>query len=231
MVSSPSSDPYELSLLTLDMRTLHRVLQPDPAPGTVKTLSVLYTEGRGHDEGQDGTGTGTGTGPGPAVHTRYRLLNVSEQQTSPVTIRAAPAKTLAGVVPSGTYLARKLRPPFQRRRGRGRGIWAVLGDDEDCCDKGNNDDDDDVAGGKVVEILAVLYGPREIEALGVLETLCNFFEGERGQIRMTNSFFKADTWPDHHKSWTVYFRFEGSGRVQVVTGMENGALEVPWSRD
>jgi len=32
------------------------------------------------------------------------------------------------------------------------------------------------------------------------------------------------------KSWAVFFRFVGSrsGVVKYVTGMEDGALEVPW---
>ncbi|KAJ7504297.1 hypothetical protein B0H11DRAFT_1981563 [Mycena galericulata] len=81
-----------------------------------------------------------------------------------------------------------------------------------------------------VEILAVLYGPKKIETPSVLKELANFFEGRRGQIRMTNSFFKADTWLNRRKSWAVYFRFLGSERVQVVAGMEDGALEIPWSR-
>ncbi|KAK4241194.1 hypothetical protein C8A03DRAFT_12532 [Achaetomium macrosporum] len=82
-----------------------------------------------------------------------------------------------------------------------------------------------------VEILAVLYGPRRIEDPAVLRELGLFFEGRRGQIRMTNRFFGGDPWPYKQKSWTVYFRFLGSKRVQVVTGWEDGALEVPWSRD
>ncbi|KAM7211596.1 hypothetical protein V8F06_013013 [Rhypophila decipiens] len=82
-----------------------------------------------------------------------------------------------------------------------------------------------------VEIIAVLYGPKRIETPSVLDELSKFFEGMRGQIRMTNSFFKADTWPGHKKSWTVYFRFTQSKRIQCVTGLEDGALELPWSRD
>ncbi|KAK0713959.1 hypothetical protein B0T26DRAFT_649624 [Lasiosphaeria miniovina] len=81
-----------------------------------------------------------------------------------------------------------------------------------------------------VEILAVLYGPDRIETPSVLNELARFFEGRRGQIRMTNAFFKADPWPNHRKSWTVYFRFLDSKKIQCVTGMEDGALEVPWSR-
>jgi hypothetical protein len=82
-----------------------------------------------------------------------------------------------------------------------------------------------------VEILAVLYGPKRIEDPAVLRELGLFFEGRRGQIRMTNRFFGGDPWPYKQKSWTVYFRFLGSQRVQVVTGWEDGALEVPWTRD
>ncbi|KAM7184554.1 hypothetical protein V8F20_012164 [Naviculisporaceae sp. PSN 640] len=82
-----------------------------------------------------------------------------------------------------------------------------------------------------VEIIAVLYGPKRIETPSVLEELSKFFEGRRGQIRMTNSYFKADTWPGKKKSWTVYFRFTQSKKIQCVTGLEDGALELPWSRE
>jgi len=82
-----------------------------------------------------------------------------------------------------------------------------------------------------VEIIAVLYGPQRIETPSVLQELSKFFEGRRGQIRMTNSFFKVDAWPGRKKSWTVYFRFTQSKRIQCVTGLEDGALELPWSRD
>ncbi|KAL2129105.1 hypothetical protein VTI74DRAFT_8222 [Chaetomium olivicolor] len=81
-----------------------------------------------------------------------------------------------------------------------------------------------------VYILAVVYGPRRVESPAVLETLGMYFEGRRGQIRMNNAFFGTDPWPYKRKSWTVFFRFVGSKRVQVVTGWEDGALEVPWSR-
>ncbi|KAJ6459627.1 hypothetical protein C8R45DRAFT_1030566 [Mycena sanguinolenta] len=81
-----------------------------------------------------------------------------------------------------------------------------------------------------VEIIAVLWGGKRIETPPVLAELAKFFEGRRGQIRMTNSFFKCDPWLNHKKTWTVYFRFAGSQKVQVVTGIEDGALEVPWGR-
>jgi hypothetical protein len=81
-----------------------------------------------------------------------------------------------------------------------------------------------------VEILAVTYGPQQIETPSVLEELGKFFEGRRGQIRMTSAFFKGDTWPSNKKSWSVFFRFVGSQKVQCVTGLQDGALEVPWGR-
>ncbi|KAK0724663.1 hypothetical protein B0H67DRAFT_641175 [Lasiosphaeris hirsuta] len=81
-----------------------------------------------------------------------------------------------------------------------------------------------------VEIVAATYGPQRIQTPAVLQELAMFFEGKRGQIRMTNSFFRTDPWVDHKKSWTVYFRFVDSQRIQCVTGMEDGALEVPWTR-
>ncbi|KAK0641393.1 hypothetical protein B0T16DRAFT_300684, partial [Cercophora newfieldiana] len=79
-----------------------------------------------------------------------------------------------------------------------------------------------------VEIIAALYGTGRIQTPSVLEELGEFFEGRRGQIRTTTGFFRTDPWPGMRKSWTVYFRFAGSGLVQCVTGMEDGALEVPW---
>jgi hypothetical protein len=85
-------------------------------------------------------------------------------------------------------------------------------------------------GGAGVEILAVLYGGHRIETPSVLVELARFFDGLRGQIRMTNNFFKGDPWYNNRKTWEVYFRFGDSERVQVVTGVEDGALEVPWSR-
>ncbi|KAK7737800.1 hypothetical protein SLS53_006420 [Cytospora paraplurivora] len=168
--------------VALDMRSIHNVLQPDPAYGTVKTLSVLYTY-EGHDE--------------------THLINLSEQHRLPLEISAT-----AHECPDGSrekHRIKTLEQPFWRTmRNRGEG--------------------------GEVELLAVLYGPVRIERPSVLEELGKFFEGRRGQIRMTNLFFKEDTWPDHRKSWAVYFRFVGSDRIQVVTGMEDGALEIPWSR-
>ncbi|KAJ7250148.1 hypothetical protein B0H12DRAFT_1072156 [Mycena haematopus] len=81
-----------------------------------------------------------------------------------------------------------------------------------------------------VEILAVIWGGQRIQTPTVLAELAKYFEGQRGQIRMTNAFFRCDPWINHKKTWTVYFRFPGSERVQVVTGIEDGALEVPWGR-
>lgn len=81
-----------------------------------------------------------------------------------------------------------------------------------------------------VEILAATWGPKRVTTPVVLEELGEFFEGRRGQIRMTNAFFKDDPARGMRKSWAVFFRFGPQGRVQVVTGWEGGALEVPWSR-
>ncbi|ROW17777.1 hypothetical protein VPNG_00623 [Cytospora leucostoma] len=168
--------------MTLDMGSIHNVLKPDPAYGTVKTLSVLYTY-EGHDD--------------------IYLVNLSEKHRLPLEISAT-----AHECPDESrqkYRIKTLEQPFWRAmRYGGEGVE--------------------------VELLAVLYGPVRIERPSVLEELSKFFEGRRGQIRMTNSFFKEDTWPDHRKSWAVYFRFVGSDRIQVVTGMEDCALEIPWSR-
>ena len=84
-----------------------------------------------------------------------------------------------------------------------------------------------------IEIIALLYGTSRIETPSVLEEFARFFEGRRGQIRTTSSFFRRDPWFGVRKSWTVYFRLLSSRnpRVRCVTGMEDGALEVPWTRD
>ncbi|KAK1753383.1 hypothetical protein QBC47DRAFT_325622, partial [Echria macrotheca] len=102
--------------------------------------------------------------------------------------------------------------------------------------------DEDAAGGYLalvnnttwregqVEILAVCYGPQRIKSPAVMRQLASYFEGRCGQIRMTNAFFTTDPWVGHRKSWSIYFRFVGSRRIQCVTGMEDGALETPWTR-
>ncbi|KAK3384888.1 hypothetical protein B0H63DRAFT_471820 [Podospora didyma] len=162
--------------VAFDMRSIHRVLVPDPAPGVVKTLSVLYQY-----EDQDGV----------------RLLHASEHMTH-IQIYNTPDK-LATSEEHQHHLKPLERP------------WRA-------------------GPAAQVEILAVLYGPQRIETPAVLQELSKFFEGRRGQIRMTNAFFKTDPWPYHVKSWSVYFRFVDSKRIQCVTGMENGALEIPWSR-
>lgn len=168
--------------VTLDMGSIHNVLKPDPAYGTVKTLSVLYTY-EGHDD--------------------TYLVNLSEKSRPPLEISAT------------AHECSDESRPRHRITTLGQPFWrAVRGGGE----------------GGGVELLAVLYGPARVERPSVLEELSRFFEGGRGQIRMTNLFFKEDTWPDHRKSWAVYFRFVGSDRVQVVAGMEDAALEVPWSR-
>ncbi|KAL2134819.1 hypothetical protein VTI74DRAFT_10715 [Chaetomium olivicolor] len=85
-----------------------------------------------------------------------------------------------------------------------------------------------------VEIIAVLYGTERIQTPSVLDELAQFFKGRRGQIRTTSSFFRTDPWLGVSKSWTVYFRLLNSAtptRVRCVTGMQDGALEVPWTRD
>ncbi|KAK0610379.1 hypothetical protein B0T17DRAFT_466405, partial [Bombardia bombarda] len=90
-------------------------------------------------------------------------------------------------------------------------------------------------GQQQVEIVAVLYGTGRIQTPSVLEELIGYFEGRRGQIRLTDGFFRTNTWVGVKKSWTVFFRLRGvagvSDKVRCVTGVENGALEVPWWRD
>lgn len=83
-----------------------------------------------------------------------------------------------------------------------------------------------------VEIIAAVWGPKRVKTPSVLLRLAQFFSDRdyQHQIRMTNDFWKEDTWPGKHKTWTVYFKFTGSGRVQCVAGLEGQALEVPWSR-
>ncbi|KAK4463514.1 hypothetical protein QBC42DRAFT_148567, partial [Cladorrhinum samala] len=85
-----------------------------------------------------------------------------------------------------------------------------------------------------VEILAAVYGMERVEAPSALEELARLFRGERGQIRTTAKFFKADAvqpWAAVRKTWTVFFRLleRGDGKaVRCVTGWEDGALEVSW---
>jgi hypothetical protein len=91
-----------------------------------------------------------------------------------------------------------------------------------------------------VEILAVLYGIKRVQTPSVLLDLARFFSAagndddddghEQTQIRMNNQFFKGDPWLGQFKTWTVFFKFAGSKRVQCVSGLEHQALEVPWCR-
>jgi hypothetical protein len=173
--------------LTLDMRTLHRHLHPDPAPGKIKVLTILYRfEDDDASEGDD----------------QFRLFSAAENaQPSKVTIaRGATAQHLT-------------------HSGRNRFFHATLPRPWRAGPQGQ------------VDILAVMYGPTRIETPAVLSVLGEYFEGRWGQVRMNNAFFGTDPWPYEKKTWSVYFRFVGSKRVQVVTGWEDGALEVPWSRD
>ncbi|KAK4100412.1 hypothetical protein N658DRAFT_102420 [Parathielavia hyrcaniae] len=174
--------------LALDMRTLHRHLHPDPAPGQIKVLTLLY---RFEDDDNDD---------------RFRLFSAAENaQPSKTTIsRHAHANNTSSGGPRGRV--RYIHEPLPRP-------WRAGPQGQ-------------------VDILAVLYGPARVETASVLSVLSNHFEGRWGQVRMNNAFFGADPWPYERKSWVVYFRFVGgSRRVQVVTGWENGALEVPWTRD
>jgi len=161
--------------LACDMRTLWQILLPDPAPATLKALTVLYQYDDSHE---------------------LHLLNAHEGIKHTMHV----SKTAHEATQPG---ARCFAPVAG---------WSP-------------------AAYGAVEILSVVYGPETITTPAVLLELASFFDGKRGQIRMTNAFFKKDTWPKRKKSWTVYFRFPGSKRgVQVVTGMEGGALELPWSR-
>ncbi|AEO67849.1 uncharacterized protein THITE_2011158, partial [Thermothielavioides terrestris NRRL 8126] len=179
-----SPDPARL---TLDLRSLHRVLAPDPAPGTLKVLTVLYRFGGGPD---DGPADGGGVGGGTVTLSRFAT---GEQMRAQLGQR----RNVLGV-----HVRLEEEGPAWRAGPEGQ-----------------------------VEILAVLYGPQRIKTPEVLAELAKFFEGKRGQIRTTNAFFRTDPWPYKRKTWSVYFRFVGSTRVQVVTGWEDGALEVPWNRD
>ncbi|KAJ4381431.1 hypothetical protein N0V85_008684 [Neurospora sp. IMI 360204] len=171
--------------IIFDMYNLYNVLTPDPAYGTVKTLTVLYQF--------------VGLNNNGGVH----LLNVAEH-TAVLSVRADKhtESTEQEVAEETSDFVQTIHRPWRT------GLFY----------NGS------------VEILAALYGPERIETPSVLQELAKFFEGRRGQIRMTNAFWKKDTWPGVRKSWTVYFRFADSKRIQVVTGMEDGALEVPWGR-
>ncbi|SPQ26373.1 c670832a-30ea-4f7d-959c-d0bcb8ca4191 [Thermothielavioides terrestris] len=206
-----SPDPARL---TLDLRSLHRVLAPDPAPGTLKVLTVLYRFGGGPDDGPADVGSGSGSGSGagpPDGSAGLRLLCVPE----------------GGGVGGGTVTLSRFATGEQMRAQLGQrrnvlGVHVRLEEEGPAWRAGPEGQ---------VEILAVLYGPQRIKTPEVLAELAKFFEGKRGQIRTTNAFFRTDPWPYKRKTWSVYFRFVGSTRVQVVTGWEDGALEVPWNRD
>ncbi|KAH6623786.1 hypothetical protein F5144DRAFT_606245 [Chaetomium tenue] len=178
--------------LTLDLRTLNVTLRPDPAPGHLKVLSILY---RFDDDAAQGTDArllvvAEDAGPASRIIRIDRHMTGQQQERERAGLRAGGERYFHGV----------LERPW--RAG---------------------------AGGEV-DILAVVFGPKRVEEPAVLSVLANHFEGRWGQVRMTNAFFGRDPWPYKRKSWTVYFRFVGSQKVQVVTGWEDGALEVPWSR-
>lgn len=167
--------------ITIDMRSLHAALQPDPLPYVLKTLSVLY-------EYEDSDG--------PC------LVNVSETaQSWPAVMTAGPAPPV--VISPEAHMIENSGPVS------GLGTTWHHG---------------------AVEILAVMYATQRIQQPAVLEELGKYFEGQTDQLRMTNSFFQCDPWPKNKKTWTVYFRFVDTKKVQVVTGVESGALEAPWSR-
>ena len=179
--------------LSLDLRTLNVTLRPDPAPGQLKVLTILY---RFDDDD-------------PAQGNDARLMVVAED--------AGPASRVIRIDRHMTG-QQQARERAGLRAGGERYFHGVL---ERPWRAG--------AGGEV-DILAVVFGPKRVEEPAVLSVLSNHFEGRWGQVRMTNGFFGKDPWPYKRKSWTVYFRFVGSQKVQVVTGWEDGALEVPWSR-
>ncbi|KAH6615471.1 hypothetical protein B0J18DRAFT_437403 [Chaetomium sp. MPI-SDFR-AT-0129] len=176
--------------LTLNLRSLNVALRPDPAPGKVKVLTVLY---RFDDDPEDVT----------------RLVYASED--------ASPGKVV---------LSRQAAAFASQRQQLGEGA----GQQGDRFFHGVLERPWRAGANGQVDILAVVFGPKRVEAPAVLSVLSNHFEGRWGQVRMTNDFFGKDPWPYKRKSWTVYFRFVGSKRVQVVTGWEDGALEIPWNR-
>ncbi|KAK4184977.1 hypothetical protein QBC35DRAFT_466010 [Podospora australis] len=88
-----------------------------------------------------------------------------------------------------------------------------------------------------VEIIAVLFGTERIESPSVLEELGRFLGGDPGQrkqIMTTSKFFETKAIrPYVPMARTVCFRLlDGSAArqatVRCVTGMQDGALEVPW---
>jgi len=165
--------------ISFNMHTLLLTLQPDPAPGIIKTLTVLYLY---EDQGE------------------IRLLNVPEFIPS-ISVKITPTTHKEKVVCAQPTYFSTLSDP----------AWT------------------DGADGQV-EIIAVLYGTKRIKNPSALQELARFFEGRRGQIRTTTAFFGTDPWIGFRKSWTVYFRFASSRRIHCVTGMQDGALEVPWTR-
>ncbi|KAK4186281.1 hypothetical protein QBC35DRAFT_273883 [Podospora australis] len=164
--------------LHLDLRNIFQKLQPDPAAGVQKVLSLVFRY-----DGDDFP----------------KVLNISESSRRSITITKEYAAGLHSHASPGYFISSLSNP------------WRASSNGQ-------------------VEILAVLYGPKNIDHPSVYEQLGNYFEGRTKQIRMTNAFFRCDPWPYNRKSWAVYFRFVNSKRVQVVTGWENQALEQPWSR-
>lgn len=202
LVTLDKSKTFET--LKLNMHTLHTLLVPDPAPAVIKTLTVLYR----YDSDAEGTA---------------QLLN-APQFAPQVTVTVTPAAAAAESEKGGV-------------RGLPRLFVGVLRLENSWRD----------AEGRV-EILAVLFGTEKVEKQSVLEALGRFFgggegspgSGRRQQIRTTLGFFETRTpqiFVPLAKSWTVYFRLlprdqVAAGnmmRVRCVTGMENGALEVPWT--
>ncbi|KAK4136304.1 hypothetical protein BT67DRAFT_238266 [Trichocladium antarcticum] len=188
--------------LPLDMRTLWTVLAPDPAPRTIKTLTVLYrVRGGGDSVPYDDDKRNTNATDAATTTTTMHLLTVSEGD-HPAQFTLDHHTAQGGPGPSRRLVTQLRQPAWQ-------------GED----------------GPVAVAIVAVVYGRARIETAAVVAELADFFTGRRrGPIRMTNAFFRGDPWPYHRKSWSVYFCVAGSARVQLVTGWEDGALEEPWSR-
>jgi hypothetical protein len=188
--------------LPIDLATLGDVIRPDPAFGKTKTLAVVYQL-----DGQEG----------PAlvlVNEQYPVARKFVVSKDTLEGRLAQAHRNGTVPPAVTFLPVPFSVPPTSTTAAPYGVNAGAA----------------APLPPPVQILAATYGPKHIDTPAVLRELADFFDGRNvHQIRMGNGFFREDPLRGQRKEWSVFFRFGYEGRVQCVTGWEDGALEVPWS--
>lgn len=83
-----------------------------------------------------------------------------------------------------------------------------------------------------IKIVAVVYGGKRMTTPSVLRALVWFFSKvgteDAAPIRTNDDFFKENPWPGVWKTWTIFARFGNSPTIHTMTGVEHGALELPW---